>query len=73
MTAASTISDTDQLPGGVWSAIVTDVRGGIVDPLVLASRHSISADRAERAVKTLGAKLAKVSKAARSQKMWGRR
>jgi hypothetical protein len=59
--------DDQQLPAGVWTDMARDIRGGITDPIVLASRHGISEDRAKRAITTF----APIPKG--PAKKWGRR
>lgn len=63
------IPDDAQLPEGVWADLVRDVRSGMTDTLILASRHGISEARAERAVQTL----APVPKSAGKKAWKGRR
>lgn len=65
------IPDDAQIPEGVWAAFRRDVDGGLTDPLVLASRHGVSAERAAGLVRTM--QMSPRYSRERKPKKWGRR
>lgn len=51
--SAHRIADDAQIPEDIWREIITLVRGGVTDPIVIASRAGVSAERAAGLVRTV--------------------
>lgn len=69
--SAPAIADDAQIPEDIWREIIALVRGGMTDPLVVASRAGVSGERAAGMVRTV--QMMPRPEYRRVPKKWGRR
>ncbi len=69
--SAPRIADDAQIPAEIWREIIALVRGGMTDPLVIASRAGVSGERAAGLVRTV--QMMPTPERRRPAKKWGRR
>ena len=68
----SAIPDTEQLPTDTWREIISQVRGGLTDPIVISNRFGVSEERAAGLVRTVQM-MPQPDYSRQRAKKWGRR